>query len=290
MFEKREEMKMWESILQTKTYQRRMEDTLQELEIQAVTGAGGFGAGKAAKEKFWNASIQLTAWKEVQSDEIHQGEILLSTPADDRLLRHLQNTVKQDSVIQCRVRPSRNGRYLLLLGPVQAGDDPGLKVLLEEQIREVTMEVEGLGTFTLERLADWFEIKTDWQGEEICLSFDREEENAMERSIATARILMADQKDWDRRVRECAVKDLLDLANDWAAEEMDPEELERLDEEDEQPVSREQFLERLELESIQVEEDGGFEFWFRDGDMFYGHSIHVTGNLEDGPDWASIEG
>ena len=88
MFEKREEMKMWESILQTKTYQRRMEDTLQELEIQAVTGAGGFGAGKAAKEKFWNASIQLTAWKEVQSDEIHQGEILLSTPADDRLLRH----------------------------------------------------------------------------------------------------------------------------------------------------------------------------------------------------------
>ena len=140
-------------------------------------------------------------------------------------------------------------------------------------MREVTMEVEGLGTFTLERLADWFEIKMDWQGEEICLSFDREEENAMERSIATARILMADQKDWDRRVRECAVKDLLDLANDWAAEEMDPEE-----------------LERLELESIQVEEDGGFEFWFRDGDMFYGHSIHVTGNLEDGPDWASIEG
>ncbi len=43
MFEKREEMKMWESILQTKTYQRRMEDTLQELEIQAVTGQGGKG-------------------------------------------------------------------------------------------------------------------------------------------------------------------------------------------------------------------------------------------------------
>ncbi|MDE7318692.1 MAG: hypothetical protein K2N46_03040, partial [Lachnospiraceae bacterium] len=64
MFEDREEMKMWESILQTKTYQKRIEDTLpQELEIQAVTGAGGFGGGKAAKEKLWNTTIELTAWK-----------------------------------------------------------------------------------------------------------------------------------------------------------------------------------------------------------------------------------
>lgn len=290
MFEKREEMKMWESMLQTKTYQKRMEDTLQELEIQAVTGAGGFGAGKAGKEKFWSASIELTAWKEVQSGEVHQGEILLSTPADDRLLKHLQNTVKGDSVIRCRVRPSRNGRFLLMTGPVQPGDDKELKVLLEEQMREVTMEVEGLGTFTLERLVDWFETRTEWQGHEIILSFCQDEEEVMEQSIETARILMADQEGWDQRVRECAVKNLLDLANDWAAEEMDPEELDDDLDEDEQPVSRERFLECLELESIQAEEDGEFEFWFGDGDMFYGHSIHVTGNVKDGPDWAGIEG
>ncbi len=68
------------------------------------------------------------------------------------------------------------------------------------------------------------------------------------------------------------------------------EELERLKKEKKQPVSREQFMEHMELESIQVEPDGVFEFWFGDGDLFYGHSIHVAGDVKEGPDWAQIEG
>lgn len=46
----------------------------------------------------------------------------------------------------------------------------------------------------------------------------------------------------------------------------------------------------MTLEAIQVDGEGGFEFWFDDGDLFYGHSIHVAGNLEKGPDWAQMEG
>ena len=47
---------------------------------------------------------------------------------------------------------------------------------------------------------------------------------------------------------------------------------------------------RMELESIEIRADGSFEFWFADGDMFYGHSIHVSGGMENGPDDASMEG
>jgi len=46
----------------------------------------------------------------------------------------------------------------------------------------------------------------------------------------------------------------------------------------------------MELEAVQVEPDGSFEFWFGDGWMFAGHSIRVTGSLENGPDEASMEG
>ena len=47
---------------------------------------------------------------------------------------------------------------------------------------------------------------------------------------------------------------------------------------------------RQELESIQLLPQGGFEFWFNDGDLFWGHSIHVTGSLESGPESAQMEG
>ena len=289
IMEKNEETEMWKSIIQKKEYRRKTEDYLpQELEILAVVGATGVGGGRAGKEKLWNASVELTAWKE-EGGVLHREEIQLWTPADDALLRYLQNTVKRDSVIRCCVRLAKNGRYLLMTGPVQEGDDPELKAILEEQVREVTMQVEGLGTFVLERTVDWFEIKTDWMGTKINLSFDKDEEEVMESAIKTIRSLLGDQEGWDRRIREFAEDELLELANEWAADAADGEEPESL-EKDGQLVSREQFMERMELESIQAEADGGFEFWFGDGDLFFGHSIHVIGNVKDGLDWGDIEG
>ena len=55
----------------------------EELPILAVTGANGFGGGRAGKEKLWRASIGLTAWMEEDSPDIHRGEFVLSTIADD---------------------------------------------------------------------------------------------------------------------------------------------------------------------------------------------------------------
>ena len=49
-------------------------------------------------------------------------------------------------------------------------------------------------------------------------------------------------------------------------------------------------MERMELDAIQIYEDGAFEFWFNDGDLFWGHSIHVTGSLKAGPEDAQMEG
>ena len=94
--------------------------------------------------------------------------------------------------------------------------------------------------------------------------------------------LMERQEEWDQRVRALAAEKLLSLANDWAQE---PEE----DREPEE-ITRDQFMERMELDAIQVYEDGAFEFWFNDGDLFWGHSIHVTGSLANGPEEAQMEG
>ena len=60
--------------------------------------------------------------------------------------------------------------------------------------------------------------------------------------------------------------------------------------EDESEVSAEEFIARMELSSVSIHADGGFEFWFDDGDLFWGHSIMVSGNIQDGLDDAGIHG
>lgn len=245
----------------------------EELTILAVTGANGFGGGRAGKEKLWRASIGLTAWMEEDSPDIHRGEFVLSTIADDQLLEHLQRRVPRDFIIKFKGRVSEDGQRLLLLDLPEPAFDPDLKAILEEQKKPVTFWEEGLGTFTLNRQVDWFETEVNWLGGQISLVFDAEEDRA--EALRKAKALLADAAGWDKRVREYAADDLLASANDWA---------------EDGEITREQFIQRMELESIEIRADGSFEFWFADGDMFYGHSIHVSGDMEHGPDDASMEG
>lgn len=247
----------------------------EELSILAVTGANGFGGGKTGGEELWTASIGLTAWMEEDSPDIHRGEFVLSAIGDDQLLEILRRRTPRDFIVKFRGRVSEDGRRLLLLDLPEPGFDPDLKAILEEQKKPVTFEEEGLGVFTLNRQVNWFQTETDWLGTEISLVFDKDEDRAG--CAANARTLLASAADWDRRVREYAAGELLDSANDWA-------------EDGEEPITREQFMERMEPESVEVRADGSFEFWFADGEMFYGHSIHVTGDLEKGPDEAQMEG
>lgn len=245
----------------------------EELTILAVTGANGFGGGRAGKEKLWRASIGLTAWMEEDSPDIHRGEFVLSTIADDQLLEHLQRRVPRDFIIKFKGRVSEDGQRLLLLDLPEPAFDPDLKAILEEQKKPVTFWEEGLGTFTLNRQVDWFETELDWLGGQISLVFDVGEDRAG--ALQNAKALLADAASWDERIRAYAADDLLASANDWA---------------EDGEITREQFIQRMELESIEIRADGSFEFWFADGDMFYGHSIHVSGDMEHGPDDASMEG
>ena len=245
----------------------------EELTILAVTGAAGFSGGKSGREKLWTASIGLTAWMEEDSPEIHRGEFVLSAVGDDQLLEILRHRAPRDFILKFRARASEDGTRLLLLDLPEPGFDPDLKAILEEQKKPVTFWEEGLGTFTLNRQVNWFETNVDWLGTEISLVFDREEDRAA--CIQNAKVLLAAANHWDKRVREYAADELVSLANDWAEDE---------------EVTREQFMERMEPESIEVRADGAFEFWFADGEMFYGHSIHVTGSLTDGPCTAQMEG
>ena len=255
----------------------------QELSILAVTGPAGFSGQKLEDSDLWLASIGLTAWMEEDSPDIRREEIQLVTLADEKLLGFLRQRTYPDFLIKCRVRPSQDGQRLLLLDLPQPGFDPDLKAILEEQKKPDSTYVEGLGTFVLNRRIKWYETEVDWLGGKVRLNFDQGPEEEMKAAQETARALLADPAGWDARVRACAADRLLELANQWAGEEEDGEN-------EPGEIDREQFMSRMELDTIQVSPDQGFVFWFNDGEMFWGHSIQVSGTLSDGPVDAQMEG
>lgn len=255
----------------------------EEFSILAVTGAGGFGGSRTQENGPWLAVLELTAWKEEDSEEpAHREKAQLVAVADDRLMDYLRRRVRGDSVFQIMVRPSEDGKQFLMTELPQPEIDPEMKAILEEQKKPVSIWVPELGTFTLNRLVNWFEAEVEWLGQPTRLDIDREED--WDACVERAKALMADQKGWDEKVRSFAADQLLEQANDWAQdaagnEDGEPEE-----------ITREQFMERLELDAVQISADGRFEFWFNDGEMFWGHSIHVTGSLDQGPEMAQMEG
>ena len=253
----------------------------EEFSILAVTGAGGFGGSRPQENGPWLTALELTAWKEEDSDQpAHREKTQLVALADDKLMEYLRRRVRGDSVFQIMVRPSEDGKQFLMTELPQPEIDPEMKAILEEQKKPVSTWVPELGTFTLNRLVNWFEAEVEWLGQPARLDIDREED--WDACVEQAKALMAGQKGWDEKVRAFAAQELLDQANDWAQDAAEGEEPEE--------ITREQFMERMELDAVQISAGGSFEFWFNDGDLFWGHAIHVTGALDKGPESAQMEG
>ncbi len=134
------------------------------------------------------------------------------------------------------------------------------------------------GRLQLNRKINQFEIRAPWLGTEIELLVSATELEEFEQAITVSKALWQAARKWDKRLREYAAVQLLDLKNEeWR-------------DEDEKPVSRRQFKKRMRLNTVSAYPDGSFEFWFDDDDLFWGHAIKIDGNLDDGPEHANIAG
>ena len=106
----------------------------EEISILAVTGAGGFGGSRPQENGPWLAVLELTAWKEEDSDQpAHREKTQLVALADDKLMEYLRRRVRGDSVFQIMVRPSEDGKQFLMTELPQPEIDPEMKAILEEQ-------------------------------------------------------------------------------------------------------------------------------------------------------------
>lgn len=271
---KKEEPKNTESQEQTQEYRSFAADFPgEETDIFAVTGGITLDTQQSGEGGLWRVSMGLTAWKDVYTQELQQGEGTLEAIVDDNLLEHLRSRLPRDFLVRVTVRPSEDGARFLMTDLPQPAFDAELKAILEDQKKPVTLETDDLGTFILSRTMNWFQAEIDWMGQPIQLVFDRDENQ--DGSLLTARTLLESRENWDRRVREYAARKLLDQVNDAIQEGG--------------PVTEEQLLDGLEAESVQVFGDGRVEFWLHNEELLWGRAVHVSGSLTDGPTQAVLE-
>lgn len=248
--------------------------TGEETDLIAITAPSSIAHIPVGDTGLWRVAMGLTAWMDEYEGVVHQQPASLEAMMDDTLLEYLLTHVPRNFIISVTVRPHAEGDRFLMVDLPKPGFDPVLKAILEVQKAPVTMETDDLGTFTLNRTLGWFEAAVDWVESEISLTVDQTEEGR-QAALDTARALLADKESWHERVCAFAADTLLEQARG-------------LLEEDEE-LSREDFIAQMDAESVMTAPDGAFEFWFGGDDLLLAHPVRVSGNLTDGPIDASME-
>ncbi|NWO19506.1 DUF2262 domain-containing protein [Leptotrichia sp. oral taxon 223] len=150
-----------------------------------------------------------------------------------------------------------------------------------------------------------FETEVEWLGRKISVSFDGgiehdwNEEKKLEEvkgAIEQFKVMYFNQKEWDERMRNRIVEDLMEVAEDWFASinEEDLDEMIAVLEKNsnskftekekkelkDQKVSKEVFKNGIYLEGLNITSDGDFAVYYYDDEVFFaGHEIELMGNV-----------
>jgi hypothetical protein len=239
------------------------------VDIVVVVHPSGAGGSKDPGSE-WELVFHGQPWKPI-GEQLADTELRITKPVPETDLDAWMDRVKPYQVLNLRVdmpgAMSENARLLDILGP---SDDAEMLAASEELQQVVTYVDPILGEFVLDRAVNWYESRVAWSNGEVDLRLSVDDCDDVDALFQGARRLAAEQTDWDRRLREAAAGQLLNLKNEnWLDKD-----------EGEEPVTADQFQSRVAMQSISVYPDGSLEFWFEDGDLFFGHAILIDANVE----------
>lgn len=131
------------------------------------------------------------------------------------------------------------------------------------------------GVLTFEPEYQWFGGETKLEDRAIALNLELAERDQALELIPALQKVTKDLASLDLAARRYAAEQLLETKNDsWL-------------DEDEEELTEEDFIGRMTLESLTVDEDGEVTMWYEDGDLFWGHSICIRQSQEG--EWLSAE-
>jgi hypothetical protein len=245
-------------------------------EITIITENSPLGGAKGGTEKFYEIKCGITAWKYINSDNVFKGDFALTGKADFQQIKELQGKILPDSIVSLKVRQKEN-TFLLVEIIENKNVNEELENILKEQTKPIIYADEILGEFALNKRFNIYTGKTKWNNKAIELNIEKYNGKRLNEVFIVANELFKEQSIWDKKIKEFAADKLVKLKNkSWL-------------EEGENEITKEQFIEKMKPESINISLKNKFEFCFDDGELFWGHGITVYGNLEKGPMKAEVE-
>lgn len=248
----------------------------ESIVIQGVVSAGSQNGWSGENDNYEVHHFTFAAWHRIGEPIVNRDLIILRpvAPGADYWDDFPEHSIHRISVLLSSDQTRAIFKEAL---PVDAPDEELQKISVDLQ-KPVVFSTKQFGDLVLDRRIDWFEAKVKWDGKTIRTTFSVDHDKPADNALKTAEELWSDQMNWTQRIEAHAVKELLELKNgNWLKG-------------DETKFTTEQFTTRMTLTSISLSSEGEFEFWYDDGDLFWGHSIMVSGNLKDGPTEASIQG
>ncbi|WP_373543637.1 DUF2262 domain-containing protein [Chamaesiphon sp.] len=141
------------------------------------------------------------------------------------------------------------------------------------------IECPELGTLRYEEEYECYKGQLKAQQSELSIQLLTDEDGAVASALKRATDFVKELDKHAQSARDYAVEGLLAIKNEiW------------IDDEDEEPLTPEQFKERMVLDSISIDSDGAVSFYHNDGDLFWGHCILVTMDSENNFTIAEIAG
>jgi hypothetical protein len=246
-------------------------------DLIVLIGASAPGGSNLFSEN-WTLVISCAAQR-ISASEVVERDMRLELPVAEEELKELMSRLQPYQVIEVVVANVVNESRLILSG-IKAFDvdDRDLAKIAASLQKPVVITHEILGELTLDRRFGSYSGRFKWLKNDVNISLDCASPDKPESTMEHALTLLSNQSEWQSRVEDCALRELLDLKNASWREDGEPE------------LAGKDFLARISLETIWISHDGSFTFWFNDGDLFWGHAIEVRGTLEVGPTSANIAG
>lgn len=251
-------------------------------EIIALTMTGRTAA-RIGKAEYWTARVPLLAYIDCATGELitEKSSLTWDELSDEKLYDLEAEKCYRLTVRKALEKTPGGTRLFVDAMNGETAADARLEAVLAEYRKPVTLTLPDGNELTLEKSLSVFGGSVEWLGDEVDLSFsvDEPDGTTADTAIKTYVVLSAKREDFTARAKHFAAESLCDLATDWADSSDTPHE-----------VTEDEFISRIELCGISIDEDGKYTLWFSDGDMFWGHSVTVYGSLEEGFTNAEMEG
>ena len=265
------------------------EDTFEkkEKEIIVLRHEGG---GGSLRNGFWDWDEYFLAYVDCETGELHKEEGRIEFPVIDKEEPPFQ--FEEETIYKLRVReklpeevpegalPSKN-HFLVVEILERNAVCPELEEMLIEYRKPVVLQDNVLGDLTYDKLLKSFEGSIDWLGGKVhlSLSVDKDNKSGITKAKKLLKTMVLEQEKWDVDLRSFAAKELTEFACEWAESE-----------EEATLITEESFAKRISLSLLWVTSGASFSACFDDDELFFGHSIAVSGSLKKGMISAKIEG